>query len=511
MWKVLLVEDEAFVRRSLKQLIRWEDMGFTIAGEAGDGREALAMMKADAPDLVIADIIMPGMDGIELLKHAREEGMESAFVMLTCMNEFEYARQALEFGASGYLLKLSMNEKSLAETLSKVDRELLRTMQMRSQTESQSFQKLYRDMWQSIYGEDRGGPAEPREWAEDGDRRYASVWIGSFLHGADRFTTDDFRKLGLATPDSRTAIHTYTHFGVTTVFVWNPASVASRERSAAARPPYPAALSGSAAAGGEARDVWSGVLRALDTVWYEGWNGRAIVAERETEAGPDAGDGTGARSGAERYAPLGWKTERAWIQSFEQRHLDDFRERLRSGWRDMERRRMPMAIVKETAIRIDRILARIAGCAGLAEEELTACASHGELGERLLSRAEQYAQRWSTGAQPITGHPEIDKALAYIHRHSHEDVTLKGVAALVSMDETYFSGLFKRKTGVTLIHYVQQVRIGHAKKLLEETSLPVAEVGERVGFPNTNYFIKIFKRWAGRTPNDYRSASGYPS
>jgi two-component system response regulator YesN len=122
-----------------------------------------------------------------------------------------------------------------------------------------------------------------------------------------------------------------------------------------------------------------------------------------------------------------------------------------------------------------------------------------------LASAESYCNRNRAITQPLTGHREVDKAVAYIHQHYSSDVTLKAVAALVAMDEAYFSGLFKKKTGATLIHYIQQVRIDHAKGWLEQTELSVAEIGERVGFPNANYFIKIFRRWTRRTPSEYRS------
>ncbi|MDQ6420046.1 response regulator [Paenibacillus sp. LHD-117] len=124
MWKVLLVEDEFFVRESVKELIRWEELGFAVIGEAGDGAEALELMKHDPPDLVLTDIVMPRMNGIQLLKEAREAGIRSKFIMLTCMGEFEYVRQAMEYGASNYILKLSMSVKDLRDTLSKVNKEL---------------------------------------------------------------------------------------------------------------------------------------------------------------------------------------------------------------------------------------------------------------------------------------------------------------------------------------------------------------------------------------------------
>ncbi|UOK65821.1 response regulator [Paenibacillus sp. OVF10] len=85
MWKVLLVEDEVFVRESVREIISWEELGFTVIGESGNGTEALAMIIQDTPDLVLTDIVMPGMDGLELLKQTRQAGLKTKFVMLTCM------------------------------------------------------------------------------------------------------------------------------------------------------------------------------------------------------------------------------------------------------------------------------------------------------------------------------------------------------------------------------------------------------------------------------------------
>lgn len=125
MWKVMIVEDEFFVRESVKELIRWGELGFELVAEAGDGEEALELIMKDPPDLVITDIMMPRMDGVELLKETRKAGINSKFVMLTCMGDFEYMRQAMEYGASNYILKLSMSVNDLRETLGKINKELM--------------------------------------------------------------------------------------------------------------------------------------------------------------------------------------------------------------------------------------------------------------------------------------------------------------------------------------------------------------------------------------------------
>ncbi|UQZ34368.1 DNA-binding response regulator [Paenibacillus sp. PK3_47] len=260
MWKVLLVEDEVFVRESVREIIAWEELGFTVSGEAGNGAEALDMIRQDAPDLVITDIIMPGMDGVELLRRTREEGFSPRFVMLTCMSDFEYVRQAMEYGASNYILKLSMSVNSLRETLRKISSELLRQQ------------------------------------------------------------------------DSRDA-------------------------------------------------------------------GASVPAKS-------------ADSSAGTQAPL------------------------------------------------------------LPEE--------------------------------VTSHPEIQKILQYIHDHYPQDITVKSMSQYVMMGENYVSTLFKKKTGQTLIHYLHQVRVNQAIQYLIHSDLPVYEVGNRVGFMNDNYFIKIFKRLTACTPSQFR-------
>ncbi|MFX3631240.1 MAG: response regulator [Candidatus Pristimantibacillus sp.] len=260
MWKVLLVEDEFFVRESVKELIRWEELGFTVSGEAGDGAEALEMIKRDPPDLVLTDIVMPRMDGIQLLKEVREAGIQSKFVMLTCMGEFEYIRQAMEYGASNYILKLSMSVKDLRDTLIKMNTELSRS----KETE---------------------------------------------LPAKDTLASSDARQL-------QPVVHT----------------------------------------------------------------------------------------------------------------------------------------------------------------------------------------------EHTSTHPEVNKILDYIEQNYDKDITVKSLSQYVMMGENYVSALFKKKTGQNLIHYVHEVRIHHAKLCLEQSDMPVNEIGVKVGFMNDNYFIKIFKRVTGVTPSQYRHA-----
>lgn len=105
MLKVLIVEDEEIIRYGLVDTIDWKGMGCSVVGVAANGLEGLEAIRSLHPDLVIADICMPGMNGIDMLECARREGLIFESIILTSYAEFEYARRALEMRVSSYLLK----------------------------------------------------------------------------------------------------------------------------------------------------------------------------------------------------------------------------------------------------------------------------------------------------------------------------------------------------------------------------------------------------------------------
>lgn len=105
MIKVLIVEDEYIIREGLKKLIDWEKLGFIVVGEAADGEEAFDMIRALAPDVMITDVQMPFMNGIDLQKKIRENGIDLYTVVISGYNDFGYVQAMLNGGAFSYLLK----------------------------------------------------------------------------------------------------------------------------------------------------------------------------------------------------------------------------------------------------------------------------------------------------------------------------------------------------------------------------------------------------------------------
>lgn len=105
MIKVLVVDDERFVRMGIVEETDWESLGCKVIGEAENGQEALEKVHGEDPDLIICDIRMPKMNGLEMLKKLREEGNPVQVIFLTAYSEFSYAREALKLYAFDYLLK----------------------------------------------------------------------------------------------------------------------------------------------------------------------------------------------------------------------------------------------------------------------------------------------------------------------------------------------------------------------------------------------------------------------
>lgn len=119
MYKVLIVDDEASIRKGLGILIRWNDYGFEVGGEAENGSEALDRLKQESFDVLVSDIRMPKMNGLELIQEIDRMALNMRVILISGHRDFEYARSAIEFGVVNYVLK-PINQELLIKTLLKI-------------------------------------------------------------------------------------------------------------------------------------------------------------------------------------------------------------------------------------------------------------------------------------------------------------------------------------------------------------------------------------------------------
>ena len=118
--KILIVDDEYLLRQGLRYLCNWEEEGFTIIGEASNGEEALHLTKTLNPDIVITDIVMPEMDGIELTKLIKSYNSNIKIIVLSSYSDFEYVKTSFKYGVSDYILKPKLKQDELLPILKKL-------------------------------------------------------------------------------------------------------------------------------------------------------------------------------------------------------------------------------------------------------------------------------------------------------------------------------------------------------------------------------------------------------
>lgn len=125
MLKLLIADDERIIRETISNLIDWKSLGVELIGLCSNGLEAYDMIIDESPDIVLTDIKMPGMNGLELIKNIAEINPDTHFIILSGYGEFEYAKEAMKFGIRHYILK-PCNEKQISESIAAVSQECLK-------------------------------------------------------------------------------------------------------------------------------------------------------------------------------------------------------------------------------------------------------------------------------------------------------------------------------------------------------------------------------------------------
>ena len=114
MYRTLVADDDFLVRSYLKTLDSWEKAGYEIVDDAEDGEEAYGFLQKEKIDVLVTDLTMPVMDGIELIRKIREENRDIYIIVLSCHDDFEYVKEAMRLGADEYVLKNSLDEATTA-------------------------------------------------------------------------------------------------------------------------------------------------------------------------------------------------------------------------------------------------------------------------------------------------------------------------------------------------------------------------------------------------------------
>ena len=508
MYRVLIVDDEPIFRLGIRSCVDWAELGYQVVGEAENGQKAVQMMEALQPDLMFLDIRMPVMDGIEVLQWAAKNCPDTQTVVLSCMNEYEYVRQAMRLGALDYLFKPLME----AEDIRRVAGEALGVLSKRS-----------------------GGPEQPQS---DGSRLLSQLNQGKVSLSREEICAE-LQALGLQQASGEIMM------AALYLFLPNSESSARREQMAVTvKTLLQQELGGRCACLGERRGA---LLFALEPDCREELS--ALCRRIREYTGVPAAVGlsrtsdqltqleTGIRRAGDALALRFVRGYGSVISCEELRPCGEFQQLLDQAQPRVERAIGACDAEQATQL-LEQALNRAAQLGCHDRETLCRFAAGCILSgirawrgrvvvETLLSRhfdeinglsdadtmellLEQFKNLLQnllseTGLDPNnTVSPAVRQVQKYVQQHYDQNITLEQAADLVHMNKNYFCKLFKKETGDSFIAYLTDIRIEHAIPLLMDGRWPAYQVAEMVGYNNYRYFCKLYKKHTGVTPGEVR-------
>lgn len=539
MLKVFLVEDEVIIREGLRDIIPWQQYGYTLVGEAGDGEQALPMIRELRPDVLITDIKMPFMDGLALSNFVSRELPNTKIIIVSGYDDFEYARQAIRIGVEQYLLK-PVTKAMLIKTLNEVQEKV------QAQREQENYLEKFRSEMQEYEQFSRRrffeqlvtGQLSVEEIYEKADAlsipihaqcynlvlynvqsatdlpnqtadRKASDAISEIRDGLMQFFMmypeylvfrSNLTTYAVLIKGSPAQIETLTQRCIETIQTQiQPFEEEVQWHLAASQPTE--RLSGLAACFDEASHILS--YRHL-------LNGQHILTRESTAMWMGSDDANSLKNiDMMKIEP---SVIRGFLQNGQMEELDGFVEEYVSGLYDavgsqlfcqylvLNVRFATLAYLEELGHHQEETQELLPGVLTITQKP-----SCGELKEYIKSTL-KCALEFREQESKSQSRRLIRQALDYIDSHfSDENISLKEVAAYTNVSANYLSAVFSQEMRQTFVEYLTRKRMDRAKELLRQEGKRSAEVAALVGYKDPHYFSFVFRKTQGCTPRDYRT------
>lgn len=535
--KVFLVEDEMVIRRGIKNSIDWEKEGYIFCGEASDGELAYPMIIKEKPDILITDIRMPFMDGLELCKLVKKELPNIKILILSGYDEFDYAKEAIRLGVTEYLLK-PISSGKLLEALNgvsesirreKEDKDLVRKYmeEMRENTEHEK-QKFFEQMI--------AGNLSMADALETGKKYEMSLSAGMYNLLLFRFTLgEENRKSGELLGEAEYAIEKLTE-RLEYVFEfqrgvegWAFLLMADNEEQMSERVK-------------ELSKDLEEIMKNYSTIAYFGGIGQPVARLRELEESfREAERALAARFTMElnriisvddiRMAQNVDTLDDIEITSFGEiektrtmleKFLNNGAEDEIDEFVDVYINELPEENLKSVLMRqyiiMDAYIVMMSFCEKIEgiEGEMQAQSEELKNSMKTIQTVEEIKNYIRMLLKKIIGVRDtisgrrysdiIEIAKDQIRKtYMSDEISLNTVAAEVGMSPSYFSSIFSKEMGKTFVEYLTEIRMDRAKELLMCSSMKTSEIGYEVGYKDPHYFSYIFKKTQNCTPKEFRA------
>ena len=499
--RVVIVEDEIRIREGLGKLLSRSGDVYEVVMEAGNGEEGLQAILELKPDIVITDIRMPDMDGLEMLERMVKAGIRTKAIVLSAFSEFEYARTAMKLGVTEYLLKpIAYNElmQSLENVSFQIEKERREKPEQIGTPEQIFFSvlsgKLKVDEQTQAY-------LESRYHIDCHERmRLLCVYHGEQVSSEEtrrqiRHVLSSYPGLDCYYPDlvyrNTVTVVLKGYRDLKDLERWVQQQILQRSRQ-------------KMAVGWIEVDDLNALGEGFSLLYpYLDWNismdHKVLICYpqiRNVQTAPC------------NY-PIDLETQmKASICSDDQGRQQELMRAFHESFCD-GKIYAPKEI-KESYVRFLWNIIAIAKEVGkvqiseINQQELLSRIMNAKLREELTDASSLVLQKLASTQDTDTTHLTVKRMKSMIHEFYRTGIMLDEISRKLDMTPEYLGTLFHRETGTTFSNYVKNYRISKAKELLVGTNLKRYEVAEKVGYSDAKYFSRIFKETTGQLPNEYR-------
>lgn len=505
--KLLIVEDEKYAREALVcQIQKYDRAGVFEIFQAANGEEGEQLCALHQPELVMTDIRMPKMDGLELLKRIKEKWPETKTVILSAYSDFEYARKSITYGVADYLLK-PIDDDALGKCL---DRFLMQHRSDKKDALLSGKDMITQYIYDSIREKTQIGFVEQSMFT----RVFSEYQAGIIYFVGCR----PEQKMFLTLMESAYGNAFWTQFrfleidsglwllvvnpGNDDVFLWR------RIRKYLEKEGFVVSI-GVSCKHSRAKEMSMAYREAYLALQYRIYNNDSLVfvslinREKETEFFISSRQEETIREALE--VGNGLRAEKILKEIFEQ-----IKNSGKIKIECLEIFYSQIKILCRRAIRADEIERRIGRLPGnflmfesLEDMEDYLCRVMREICRMKNLLTQEKNDESINGMQ--RSNEIVERMSEYVKTHYNTDVTIKEIAEhVLFMNQSYISHLFAERQGISFSAFLRQVRIEHAKEFLKDERYSVTDVAALVGYNDTSQFIRIFKQETGVTPKKYR-------
>ncbi len=523
-YTVLIVDDEKPARELVKTLVDWQEYGFIVCGEAKNGLEGYQLYEKLKPDLIITDIDMPVLDGLEFIRKVRQTDAAQKFIILSCYEEFAFAREAIRLNVDEYMIKDLLTKEEIINQL----------CQFSSVSKHQS--------------EEEAMDVSQEDWEINSRRLKHFIVNGAFedaylflrmqvreTYGIMVVSIDDYKRYQLYDPEldkgkmksgvldtlcrakqENSHILEFAHIGKGMFIVitrltntvsegqlyYELTKMANAIRYIHSKEHKETLTIAMGRTFSHAHELEEAFHLAMDAIRYRLYLGRAknisynssivksintskpnvekLIDEVQTQINNRNLEGA-----IESIIELFSDKNTGFIQYH---YLMEVNEQLVMMFIEMAREyEVDQKELMDENISplhdldsMDTIAQMRAWFVALTQQLIG-----------LLQEKEQYSR-----------HVLIAKQ--YIEEHMCEAVSLSDISDYLHLHKVYLARIFKKEMGVTITQYIHVVRVNEAKKLIRTTNLKLYEIAEQIGYANTHYFFVVFKKICGITASNYR-------